>query len=191
MEFIAGLFYSGELLMTTYRLNLHLITASGENEDHNVALDRVRYFIHKQLEHSVFVNAGDTQACSRLHDAGIRLTTLPDEPVDQIIGIMLYLKLNAIMEGKMLVTELELSSDVGSNVIYLHDNEENLGPLTAAGWWHESDLRHGHEIIDTDKVMSMNRNSTWRDLGLNWSRPDEDTTGNTIVFADFGRDEKK
>jgi hypothetical protein len=34
---------------------------------------------------------------------GINVTTLPEEPVDQIIGMMLYYKLNAIMEGRMIV----------------------------------------------------------------------------------------
>lgn len=191
MEFTAGCCYDNDISMANYQMNLHMLTVSQRTEDHNVALERIKYFVYKQLESSIFINVEDKDRCRLLSDAGLRLTTLPTEPFDQIVGLMLYSKLNAIMEGRMLVTELEFSSDIGSNVVYLHNEEESAGPFKHDGWWSESDLRHHHGMIDNTKIMSMNRDSTWRDLDLGWAKSDDDNTGNTIVFADFNRNAPK
>lgn len=192
--FTAGIFYANELRMNNYHIRLSLTTITEDGNDHNVALDRVKYFIHNQLAHSVFINGTDSEHCQSLSAAGVRITNLPDEPVDQIVGIMLYCKLNAVMEDRMVITEIEFSSDLGDNVVYLHNSEEAQGPFVDTGWWNESDTSHCDISIDQSKVVTINQGDSWRGAGLNWS--DETVTtvfnsDNKVLFADFAKDETK
>jgi hypothetical protein len=123
------------------------------------------------------------------------LTTLPEEPVDQVVGIMLHCKLNAIVENRMIITETEIASELGENIAYLHNDDEQLGPLSDAGWWQDSDASHcDHQLISTDKVVAVNFNSSWRELNLQWKNESsvvETDSDNKLVFADFTKDETR
>jgi hypothetical protein len=119
------------------------------------------------------------------------VTTLPEEPVDQIVGMMLYYKLNAIMEGRMTVTRLDLMSALGDSVWYQHDEEEDSpGPFRAEGWWHEPTVQH-----DTVAVGDVGNNvvkvvpNAWIEYGLTWPENTPEPTANTVVFANFSKNE--
>ncbi len=191
MTFTAGIFYNSELTMNNYNIRLWLTTNSLDHNEHNIAYERMRYFVQKTLDSSVFIYSEDSERCQLLAKSGVRITTLPADPVDQIIGMMLYSKLNAIMEQRMILHEVEVSSELGDGMIYMHGADENIGPLEEPGWWAEADLTHyDNALVDHDKVMTLNRSAAWRELGLAWPDSAENTdTGNTIVFADFNRND--
>lgn len=193
IKFTAGVYYNDQLRMNNYSIQMFMLTNSVDGESHNIAVERARVFIQTQLDSSVFINRSNHEQCRKLADAGIKVVTLPEEPVDQIVGMMLYCKLNAIMEERMDLVEIEISSDLGENVIYLHSEAEHLGPFDNDGWWHDADLiYYDTELVETDNVMPLNRAAIWRELGLNWPETEENKqTGNTIVFADFSRDETR
>jgi hypothetical protein len=114
--------------------------------------------------------------------------------VDQIVGVMLFHKLNAIMEGRISVVEIELSSSIGDHMVYIHNENETTQDINMPGWWTSPDLTHAEIEFNTeDTVLAIHPHhyTVWHELDMAWS--DEDTpkeTGN-IVFADFGRDETK
>lgn len=193
-EFTAGVFWDRRLIMNNYRLILNLTTVSPDGSDHNIALERIKFFIHHQLANSVFVCDRHQSNCQSLSNAGVRITTLPEEPVDQVIGIMLYLKLNAIMENRMVITQSELSSDLGEHIWYLHDEEEVLGPFETAGWWMDCGTEHfNDQLIESDKVLSMPTAISWASVDLAWADDTEQLNSDDekVVFADFQRDESK
>jgi hypothetical protein len=193
--FTAGVFYDSQLLMNNYRLSIKFTTVSEDPLDQNIALDRIKYFIQHQLESSVFINGNNREQCSLLSVAGIRLTTLPEEPVDQVVGIMLHCKLNAIVEDRLIVTETEIASELGENIVYLHNDEEQLGPLSETGWWQDSNTSHcDRQLISTDKVVAMNFDRSWRELNLQWQKENniiDADSDNKLVFADFTKDETR
>jgi len=193
--FTAGVFYDSQLLMNNYKLTIEFTTVSDDPRDQNIALDRIRYFVQHQLESSVFINGTNREQCELLSRAGVRLTTLPEEPVDQVVGIMLHCKLNAIAEDRMIVTQTEISSELGENIAYLHDDDEQLGPLSDAGWWQDSDASHcDRQLIFTDNVVTMNFNRSWRELNLQWTQESsviEVDHDNKLVFADFQKDDSR
>ena len=193
--FTAGVFYDSQLLMNNYKLVIEFTTVSDDSRDQNIALDRIRYFVQHQLESSVFINGNNSKQCELLSRAGVRLTTLPEEPVDQVVGIMLHCKLNAITEDRMIITQTEISSELGENIAYLHDDDEQLGPLSDAGWWRDSDASHcDRQLVSTDKVVTMNFNRSWRELNLQWTQESsivEADRDNKLVFADFQKDDSR
>jgi hypothetical protein len=135
-------------------------------------------FINKSLSQIV----GDQEE----QDVG---ATDTEEPVDQIIGIMLFNKFNAVMEGRMEVTALDISSTQGDGVWYQHDDGDTQGPFVESGWWHESTLKHNDIETDTteDNVVKV-RPSDWLEYDLMWTDNDAPLTNNTVVFGKFPKD---
>jgi hypothetical protein len=185
IEFTAGVYYQGELQMNNYVLKLSMLTNSLDGTTNNTALDRIKYFIYQEIDSSVFVNSENVDQCQLFIDAGVRLTTIPEEPIDQLVGIMLFHKLTAITEGRLIIDELELSSRLGEGIGYIHSDNENIDGLNMPDWWRSADLVHcDSDLIDTDDIVTVGNRAVWRDLDLDW--PGEDTeSGNTVVFADF------
>lgn len=187
MSFTAGVYYGGEMRMNHYTLTLHMITNSTDAGSHNVAFERIKYFVYNCLDSTIFINQDHNDQCERFVNAGLTVTTLPGEPVDQLIGLMLYYKLNAIMEDRIVVEETEISSMLGENMIYLHSENEHTDIGKIPEWWTTPDAVHSDYVsLSVDKVVTMNVATVWRELNLVW--PESHTnneTGNIVVFADF------
>jgi hypothetical protein len=191
LDFLAGIYYADRLQMNQYTISLNLLTKTKDSVSTNIALDRVKAFVHGALESTVFINQSNMERAEFMQMMGINVTTLPEEPVDQIIGMMLYYKLNAVMEDRMIVTGLDLSSTLGDGVWYQHDEEDVPGPFGAEGWWHQASMQH--ETIERDpepgnivKVMSTG----WYELNLEWPENTVPPSANTVVFANFPKNEK-
>ena len=193
LAFAAGVWWEGRLIMNNYLVRVYMTTNSSDAASQNTAYERLKHFVYSEMASTIFINRNNEALCQHLAAAGIKLTTLPAEPVDQILGMMLYLKLNAIMEQRIIINEIEISSELGEHMIYLHAADERLGPFEDAGWWYDADLIHFDlALIDSDKVVAMHRAGAWRELGLAW--PDQEPTpdsDNRVVFAEFKRDDPK
>jgi hypothetical protein len=191
LEFLAGVYYEDQLQMNRYTVSVNLLTKTKDSVSTNIALDRVKAFVHGALESTVFINQANMERAEFMQMMGIRVTTLPEEPVDQIIGMMLYYKLNAIMEDRMTVTALDVSSTLGDSVWYQHDEEDSAGPFATDGWWCRASMQHESIEHDPDpgnvvKVMSTG----WYEVDLEWPENTVPPSANTVVFANFPRNEK-
>ena len=191
LDFLAGIYYEDQLQMNRYTVSLNLLTKTKDSASTNIALDRAKAFVHGALESTVFINQVNMERAEFMQMMGINVTTLPEEPVDQIIGMMLYYKLNAIMEDRMTVTGLDIASSLGDNVWYQHDEEDLSGPFAAEGWWHQASMQHesverNPESGNIVKVMSTG----WYELNLEWPENTAPAGDNTVVFANFPRNEK-
>jgi hypothetical protein len=185
LSFNAGAWFDGELEMNQYTIKLWMITQSIDPEEQNIAFRRAKHFIYSQLENTIFIDSEEQSKCEQLVRAGLSITTLPGDPADQLIGIMLLHKLNAIMEGRIVVVEVEISA--GDAVIYLHGENETSDILARPEWWDSADLTHNDFTLDeSGKVLSIPQESLWRDFDLAWPDSEENNdTGNIVVFADF------
>jgi hypothetical protein len=194
-HFIAGVWWDSRLIMSTYTVTFKMITATDSAQDTNTALDRLRYMVEEYLVDSVFIKETDVDQIKLLRAAGIKVITMPEEPVDQIIGMMLYSKINAVMEGCMLIRSIMLSSTAGDDVIYEHDLQESVAPFDQPGWWNiptpacETETRPDLN----DKVFVLSATNQWRDLGLEWvsDAADNDQDSNVLVFTEFRNDKDK
>jgi len=191
LPFTAGIYHNGNFYMNNYALRVLMATVSEDPNDQTTAFERLKYFICTCMESTIFINADETEQCNRYVQAGLHITPMPGEPVDQLIGIMLYHKLNAVMENRMIVFETELSSAVGEYMVYLHSEEEATEGYVQPEWWTTADLTHSNFVLDnSDNVVSIPQATEWRDLDLAWTDDldddlDEDNSGNVVVFADF------
>ena len=191
LDFLAGIYYDERLQLNSYSISMSLLTKTTDALNTNIAMDRLKMFMHGELANTVFINQALRERAEMLQIMGVNVTTLPEEPVDQIVGMMLYYKLNAIMEQRLIVTEVEIESCFGENLVYLHHEDEDTTDIVRPKWWDTADLLHcDAELIQQDKVVAINHTRTWRELDLAWSDNTSSTSsGNVVVFADFKRDD--
>ena len=191
LDFLAGIYYDDRLQLNSYSVSMSLLTKTVDAVNTNIAMDRLKMFMHGELANTVFVNQDLQERAEMLKIMGVNVTTLPEEPVDQIVGMMLYYKLNAIMEGRMALTRLDLMSALGDSVWYQHDaDEDSPGPFRAEGWWHEPSVQHDTVVQGDagDNVVKVIPNA-WIEYGLTWPEDTPEPTANTVVFANFTKNE--
>ena len=191
INFPAAAWFDDELMMTNYTLALRFVTQTMDPEDQNIALDRVKHFLLNELHSTVFINQADVERAEVFTEVGLNVTTLPEEPVDQVVGIMLFYKLNAIMEGRMKISEIRFSSEAGDSVEYFYSENENTDLFPATGWWHEPTLKHSDIELDNEEesknVVSINVNDEWQDQDLGWAQPEVTHDLGQVVFANFNQ----
>jgi len=191
LHFTAGVYYHGAMQMNSYILKLWMVTQTADPENHNIAFERIKYFVHNVLDSSILIHQDQQAQCEKFVQAGLRITTMPVEPVDQIVGIMLHYKLNAVIEGRINIIETEISSVMGDAMVYLHNEAENPDIENKPAWWDSVEPDQcDSELVNTDKVVAMPTAESWRDLDLAWPVNDPNKEfGNTIVFADFNKND--
>lgn len=185
LEFLGAVYFADELQLNSYQVNLGLVTNTKNTLKINVAMERLKAFVYSELANAVYIHQDRTDVAEILQMIGSNIVTLPEEPVDQIVGMMLYSKLNAIMEGVMTVVSLDLSSSLGDDVWYQHDDEDSLGPFAAEGWWHLPTVQHDSlSVVGGDAKVLEVRPNAWIDYGLMW--PEETTNkDHSVVYANF------
>ena len=114
--FQAGVHFNGTFNMNLYQVDMEFDVESESIREQNIAVERIKYFLGDCLEHSVMIPETDTEAIQKYVDADIKVCTLPEDPYDQIIGIMLMVKLNNIMEDRLLITTIGTTSLMSDGV---------------------------------------------------------------------------
>ena len=191
VDFIAGIYFDNTLQFNSYSVCMDLTTGTNDTLKINIAMERLKAFIRDELNNVVFINREHENEAELFQALGTNICTLPEEPVDQVVGLMLYCKLNAIMEGQLIITSLDIKSELGDDVWYQHDDEESLGPFAKDGWWHKNSTQK--ETLDPDgtpeNVVRV-QSTGWKEYGLEW--PEETKEANAkVVFPKFKRDENE
>jgi hypothetical protein len=190
LKFLAGVYYDDRLQINSYDVSMNLLTKTKDAASTNIAMERLKAFVFDTLNSTVFINQTNMERAEFLQMMGANVTTLPEEPVDQIVGMMLYYKLNAVMEDRMVITALDIASELGDGVWYQHDEDDSAGPFAKDGWWHQSSIQH--DTIEpeqpADNVVKV-ISTGWYEMGLDWPENTEPVT-NTVVYANFPKNEK-
>lgn len=195
LRLTAGAWFNDHLIMNNYSITLKLLTITSDHNNQNIALDRVKYMVEQCLTDTIFICDSEIEQIRLLRAAGLGVTVLPEEPVDQVIGMMLFSKLNAIMEGNMVVRTVLISSEAGDDIIYEHDHaEENQLFENIDGWWNNHEPMHDSSLdtADTDTLVIIPSGKLWREVGLEWNSGDStEVQENILVFAEFKNDKDK
>ena len=87
----------------------------------------------------------------------------------------------------MLITDITVTSSLSDNVRYMIDAEDQIGPFSEDGWWHESNPDWFDHTISQDntKVIKMDERLTWENVNLNWEEKEE--SANNVVKGNFNK----
>lgn len=171
-----------------YVLTLDITTNSASSAEQNIAYSRIRYWIHDVFENSLLISA-DNANLANWQTVHPRCLLFPEDPVDQLVGIMLHSKLTAIAQDRLIIGTLSISSPRDEHVIYHHEDGDSCGPLEISGWWNDAGLGwSAPRPRSRNKVINLARQPEWKDVNLDW---DDSTVQNVVLNVDFKKDDSK
>lgn len=190
-EFASGIHFDNSFIINTYNIVLSMTISTTNTYEQSIALERLKYFIFNCLENCVFVNKDNKSVVENYINAGMRVCTLPDESYDQIIGLTLLSKFNAILEEKVFVDEIKISSMIGNGInFHISMEESSIFSSKKNSWYTEPNISISDYIKKEgkkDKVVQLKKESSkWVDLGLDWKQK-EIVMGNEITFVNVDK----
>lgn len=172
------------VIINGYTVDVDMITTSEDPRQFNIAYKRMRFWIEEILQDAVLIK-DDHPYLDRWQATGSRVMVLPHEPVDQIIGMMIYSKLSAMAEGRIELQSVALQSGLDDNVMYHCSCDEDILFLRTEGWWQDArpiwtsnNTKHNKK----NKVINIARGPEWKDHGLDWC---DDAVKATTVVKNF------
>lgn len=149
-------------------LTLHMTPQTSQAGAQNVAFEKIKYISQKILQNAIFINHDKTH-WEKLSEYGNRVIDFTNVPVDQIVGISLFYKFNAVAGDQMKVNFIEIESWQGENLKFIISNDSPEKEIIKQSkiknpWWFDSSPRFTNF---TKKVL------TWQDIGFTISDTDE------------------
>lgn len=186
-EFQAGVYFKDEFLMNLYTVSLYMEVETDSIREQNVAMERIKYFLNECLENSIFVLQSENKTIEKYMACGFRVCTLPEEPYDQIITLMLLTKLNSITEGRLVITDITLGSRISDQVKFTCDIENPRGPFEEQGWWTDNSTSicsATKTSVKKDKIVKLVKTvpTDWAEYNLVWKEKDI-KANSEIVFT--------
>ena len=173
--FFAGIHLEHKFVINAYSLSLSMLIETESTDEHVIALNRMDHFINNVLSNSVFVNQKDLRVIEKYYNAGIDVCFLPDDPYDQVLGLVLLRKLNAIMEDRLKITDMTITSSLNENIRFpiVAEAAENTNYLRGDYWWNKSNTTINNESVltqETDNIIRLFGDNVWASLDLDWKQ---------------------
>lgn len=169
-EFVigAGIHINDTFLINQYIINLSMMVETDIVREQSIAMDRIEYFLHHVFENSILLSDKESEVIEKYKLANLQTILLPDDPYDQIIGMVLLLKMNSILEGRLVITDLTIESKCSEGVRFHIISEIAETLYGDEGWWTVNSLRiNDLENLKENKVVKLFENE-WASLGLTW-----------------------
>jgi hypothetical protein len=153
-EFKSIIIVDNELFHNIYKVKIGIRPVTDDLEEQTQYFDRLKFLYTYIVANTVITGRDEDLYKILAVETNNRFIELPRPPYDQIIAAVLFAKSNAILEGKIIVDSVELSSYQGDGISYT---------VTKEG----SEI----ELLDVDKWFSTkyNKFDPW------WLRPDTAT----------------
>ena len=185
-----GVHFTGVFYMNIYDIDLHFNVETENIKEQNIALERIKFYLSECLENSIFISDQEEDAIEKYMAANLKVSVLPEEPYDQIVGIMLMTKLNAIAEGRLVITDVSISSRMSDGVSCMHSIDDNIGPFLLKDWYSESNTKiNSYKYSPKNKkILKLIKPIDWADVYMNWDSPEEpliQDIANEIVYVNF------
>jgi hypothetical protein len=167
--FLAAVHFEQRFIINLFEIKA-VMDINTENSKHqNVAIERMGYFITSVIEDSIFVEKKEKEAIEKYIEAGLNVVTLPEEPYDQIIGLVLINKFNAIMEDKIVVRELTIGSKLSNLIKFQLGDDTAEAEFSGKHWYNENNL-NTDDRNKKDKIVKLfDKKIDWKELELTFT----------------------
>ena len=149
-----------ELFNNDYTIKLHLTPVTTELAEQGDYFERLKMLFENVFNNTVTVCKDEELYAILEKQTNNRFIQLPRPPYDQLMAAVCFTKANAVLKGKIIINELELSSYQGDGITYRIVKEgpeiqlldvDNWFPTkynTFDPWWLRPDTATYDKILD-------------------------------------------
>jgi hypothetical protein len=171
-SFFSAIHAENTFSINSYTIGLDIDVNTEDMREQNIAMERIKFALGT-IEDCVFVNENEKTSIENYSKAGLKVCTLPDEPYDQVIAVVLLRKLNSVAEGRLVITDISIQSLTCDDIKFFVSIEETTEfSARSNAWWNENNIsiacidKKSHK---KEKVVSIKKEFfDWGNLGLNW-----------------------
>lgn len=166
--FLAAIHFENKFLTNLYEISATMKIETFDAKQQNIAIERMIYFF-QVLEDCIFIQDSEKEAIEKYTEAGIRVCIVPEEPYDQILGLILLNKCNAIMENRIIVTNFIIGSKLSNLIKFDITDEMASNEFTGKHWWNDSSLNLSNKSKKKDKIVKLSDyKDDWAEVDLTW-----------------------
>ncbi len=168
--FQTGLHFEDTFHIGVYDITLSMLVETESIKEQNIAMDRIIYFLHEVIQNSVLVHSSNQDVIEKYQSVDLKVCELPDEPYDQILAMILLLKLNSVAEERVKITDLVIGSSLSDGVRFNIVSEVAESAFSGKYWWNSPCVAmnsRDFEIGNHTKVIKLFTDD-WVNLGLSW-----------------------
>jgi len=168
--FLTAIHFEGKFMVNLYEMNTVMSINTEDPREQNIAVERINHFLGLVIEDCIFVCEKEKEAIEKYSSAGMKVCTIPEEPYDQIIGLILLNKCNAIMENRLTMTDIVFGSKLSNLIKFELSSEAAELEFTGKKWYNDPSLMICDKKTKKDKIVNLFDHSTdtWADLELTW-----------------------
>lgn len=176
-SFFSAIHADNNFSINSYDIGLDIDVNTEDIKEQNIAMERIKFTLSK-IEDCVFVNEQEKAAIDNYLKAGIKVCTLPEDPYDQIVAVVLLRKLNAVAEHRLVVTDISIQSLICDDIKFFVSIEETSDFASSINaWWNENNMNiadFNKKNTKKEKVVSLKKEFfDWADLDLAWKENTE------------------
>lgn len=175
--FNAAVYFGDKLILNNYDLILSMVVETDSMHEQNIAMERLDYFLEYVFDSCILIESKNIEVVDLYQKAKLKLCILPEEPYDQIVGMILLLKLNSILEGRLIITDLVLSSKLSDHVRFnvVAEVAEDVFP---GDYWYNNNTCNLFDLVKPTakkgKIVKL-FNDDWAGVGLSWKEAKNNT----------------
>ena len=178
-----------DIVPNTYECTLGISPTTNNTEYQNIGFERIKFFLRNICQNSVLISIHNKKFNALKKLTCSNIITLPDEPYDQLLIVLLFHKIDAILEEHFYCDYIVLESFQGENVKYQFNAEYDSTFVDDTNyfsdklkekklpWWYRGDT----STSDTFKDMTIDVPFTWDDVGLSYKNNKKKESKGEIV----------
>ena len=169
------------LIPNYFSMGIEFLSTGDDGMEQVLAFDRMQCIIETMMSGAVFANVSNPLVPKLHKNFSAYIVTLPAEPIYYIIAATLFSKLISVVEGRLIVDSVSLSSKMGSDIINIIHEDELAGmdwmskhPIKDAtgndAWWHRTDAGCTDILLPgKDRSTVIHDVQYWKIFELDWN----------------------
>ena len=137
-EFKSIIIVDDELFHNNYKLKFYIQPITPNLKEQSQYFERLKFLFQYAFANTIVTFRDEPLYDVLAENTNNRFVELPREPYDQIMAAVCFTKSNAVLDGKILVNKLELSSYQGDGIAYtITKDGPEIELLDVDNWWSE------------------------------------------------------
>lgn len=169
ISFFAAVHFENQFLINLYECDMSMLVHTDDPREQRIAIDRLVYFVSNYLQNSIIVSGQDKTAIEKYEAAGMSTCIVPEEPFDQILGLVFLNKFNSIMEERCEITNMTFGSRLSDYIKFDVSKEEAEAMYPDTAWYNDSTVAiRDKPKKKKDKIVKLFDPDEWEKNELSW-----------------------
>lgn len=193
-SFNSAIHFENTFIINNYEIDLLMEVYTEEMEEQTISLERIKFLFDECFENVLFVSLHEDKSIIENYvKAGLKISTLPEDPYDQVVACVLMKKIDSICEGRLKVNNITILSKICDGIeFHISSEEESDIFYMTDSWWFSAKPIVSDWVKKTnkkEKIVHLNKTDLdWHDIELNWPGKTKKNKNQDVVILSLDKE---